>query len=171
MSEPSENLTETPIGGAIPLAREEVICGFGVREATPVDLCAMLDMAEKFIGAAWSHIGVPYSPATCATLLASMIDNSQSLVLVTEDMRGMMGAVVYPWHFNADVLTGQELFWWSESRAGMELIATAERWAAAMGAVTFNMACMDHMRGKAMSRLYQRRGYSPNEHIFIKGLN
>lgn len=167
MAQPSENETVTPHEGAMPLAGEEVICG--LREATLDDIPALVDMAEKFIGAAWAHVNVPFDRETCECLLAGLIDSPMGLVLVTEG--GMMGAVVYPWHFNANVLTGQELFWWSESRGGMAMVEVTEQWARSMGAETFNMACLDHMRGKAIGRMYERYGYVPNEHAYIKVLN
>lgn len=127
-------------------------------------------MGERFIAKAWADKGVPYDEDSCRELLAGLIDNG--ILLIASDGRGMIGVVVHPWHFNKHVLTATELFWWCEPgcKAGRELKAEAERLAAEAGAKTINMACEDHMRSKALDRLYRMSGYQPSEHIFIKEL-
>jgi hypothetical protein len=143
-----------------------------IRDARESDIPAMLAMAERFIGAAWRRVGIPYDAETCETLLRGMIASETAILLVADDRSAMLGAFVYPWHFNRNFITGQELFWWAEpgSKAGIALLDEAERQAREMGATTFNMATIDHMRGDALDRLYRARGYTPSEHIFIRGL-
>ncbi len=139
-----------------------------IRDATEDDIPALLVMAEKFVRRAWSHVDVPYCAATSGTLLRNLITSETGILLVDEDVTAMFGGLVYPWHFNVNVLTGQELFWWSESRVGVDLLRAGEQRARDLGAKTFNMACMDHMGCDALSRFYEKRGYRPNEHVFIK---
>lgn len=143
-----------------------------VRDAEPRDIPAMLEMAERFIEIAWGRVGVPFDPETCADLLTRLIQAPEGILLVNGSCTAMIGAVVYPWHFNRNVLTAIELFWWSEPKSGaaMALWNEAERRALGMGAKTFNMALQDHLRPEALSRLYQRRGYQPSERIFIREL-
>lgn len=140
-----------------------------IRDATIDDIPAMLVMAEKFIEKAWAHVGVPFDESTCAGLLSRLIDSETGILLIGD--RCMFGGIVYPWHFNNNYLTAQELFWWSESRSGLLLLKEAEARAREMGAKTFNMACMDHMGSATLAQFYQRRGYTPNEHIFIRELD
>lgn len=133
----------------------------------------MLAMAERFIAVAWSRVGVPFDADTCDLLLRGLMDGDTGILLVTNDCDAMIGAVVHPWHFNQNVLTATELFWWAEPgcKGAMALWEAAEDRARTLGAHSFNMACQDHMRASALGRLYQRKGYAPSEHIFIRELH
>lgn len=143
-----------------------------VRSATLADIPAMLEMAERFIALAWSRVGVDFDPQTCHDLLAGLIENDAGIVLIDEDRKAMIGALVHPWPFNRNILTATELFWWAEpgSKAALTLWDEAERIARMKGARTFNMATQAHMRAAALAKLYERRGYTPSEHIFITEL-
>lgn len=138
-----------------------------IRRATPGDFPAMLEMAEKFIERAWAGV-VPFDAASCGTLLAALHENG--ILLVTDDRKGMIGVMVQPWHFNADVLTAIELFWWCEGKGAFELREEAERLAKEAGALTMNMGRIAGMRDAALDRLYRAKGYRPSEHIYIKEL-
>jgi hypothetical protein len=138
-----------------------------IRRATPGDFPAMLLMAEKFIEKAWAGI-VPFDAASCGDLLASLHDTG--ILLVTESRDGMIGVIVTPWHFNRDVMTALELFWWCEGKGGRELRKEAERLAREAGATTINMGRMEGMRDAALDRIYRSDGFRPNEHIYIKEL-
>lgn len=143
-----------------------------VRDATETDLPALLAMAERFIGQAWSHVGVPYCRDTAERLLRGLMDGERGFVLVDQPCTAMMGVALHCWHFNADALTATELFWWAEpsSGAGKALLDEAERRAKAAGAATFNMGCMEAMRADTLGRFYRRLGFRPSEHIYIKEL-
>lgn len=142
-----------------------------IRPATVDDIPAMLGMAERFIEKAWSRINVPYCEESCTGVLEWLMENG--VLLIANDGRGMIGVAVQPWHFNRNVLTATELFWWCEDgcKAGTALRKEAEIQAKAKGAATMNMACEHHMRSPALERLYRMNGYTPSEHIFIKELN
>jgi hypothetical protein len=143
-----------------------------VREAVPDDIPAMLAMAERFIALAWGRVGVPYNPDTCEKLIRSLIANPSGIVLVDDNCTAMLGAVVHCWHFNEEALTATELFWWAEpsSNASKALWEAAEAMAFEKGALTFNMACQHHMRAAALGRVYEGRGYTASEHIYIREL-
>lgn len=138
-----------------------------IRAATPGDFPAMLEMAEKFIGKAWAGVA-EFDPASCGDLLARLW--AEGVLLITEDKKGMIGVIIHPWHFNAEVKTATELFWWCEGRGGPQLRIEAERLAREAGAKTMNMGRMDGMRDNALDRLYRMQGYRPSEHIYIKEL-
>lgn len=144
-----------------------------VRDASPADIPAMLGMAERFIAVAWARVGVPMDHETCEALLTGLMAAEEGILLVNDDCTAMLGAMVHPWHFNANILTATELFWWAEPEAkdARALWAMAEAKAEEMGAQTFNMACQHHMRAEALGRLYQARGYEPSEHIYIRTLS
>lgn len=139
-----------------------------VRRATLDDIPAMLSMAKKFIGKAWDGT-VPYNEKTCEKLLAGLTE--VGILLITEDGLGMIGVAIHPWHFNEDVLTSTELFWWCEGKGGPQLREEAERLAKKAGAKSFNMGRMHGMRDAALDRLYRSKGFEPHEHIYIKELD
>lgn len=143
-----------------------------IRQAVEADIPAMLGMAKRFIEKAWARVGVPYDEASCRNTLSALMNQENGVLLIADDRSGMIGVIVNPWHFNSNVLTATELFWWTEPgcRAGRALWLEAEIMAKALGAETMNMACEHHMRSGALERLYARRGYHPSEHIFIKDL-
>ena len=144
-----------------------------IRLATETDIPAMLAMAEKFIGKAWAHAGVPYCPETAERLLRGLIGSENGFVLVNEDCSAMIGVALHTWHFNAAVKTATELFWWSEtsSGAGRALLREAEALAHQMGAATFNMGCMEGMRAETLDRFYGRDGFAPSERIYLERLD
>ena len=143
-----------------------------IRPAAHEDIPALLDMGERFIEKAWSRVHVPFDRETCSDLLAGLIEQENGILLTDDERSAMFGAVIHPWHFNRNVLTGTELFWWAEPgcKTALAMKAEGERLAKALGAKTFNMAHQHHMRGAALERLYRRQGYEPSEHIYIKEL-
>ncbi len=143
-----------------------------VREAALSDVPELLKMAERFIGAAWTRIGVPFDMDTCRDLLCQLIYGREDFVLTSNAVDCMMGVYIHPWHFNRSVLTATELFWWAEPncREAMTMIDRAECIVSDRGAKTFNMGALSHLRGAALGKLYERRGYAPSEIIHIKEL-
>lgn len=156
-------------GNAARHGKEVILC----RDARVEDIPSLLPMAERFIGEAWSRVGVPYHEETCRSLIENLITAETGILLVDGDRTAMIGAIVHPWHFNRDILTATEMFWWADpgSKAGLALKHECEERARALGAMTINMACQHHMRGEALGRLYRMSGYDPSEHIFIKVLH
>lgn len=141
-----------------------------IRDATLDDIPALLGMAERFITKAWLEKGIPYSEAECTAFLAGLIEADGGILLISEARDAMLGALIFPWYFNKAILTGQELFWWTEpgSKAGLALLDAIEARAASMGAKSFQMASVDSLRSPALARLYRARGYAPSEHIYMK---
>ncbi len=127
-------------------------------------------MAERFITLAWDRVNIGFDPETCQALLENLIENDDGILLVDSDCTAMLGAMIHPWHFNRNVKSATELFWWADkgSKAAMALWDFAEIRALERGATTFNMACQHHMRSDSLARIYERRGYAPSEHIFIR---
>lgn len=141
-----------------------------IRDATEDDLPSLLAMGEKFVELAWSRVGVEFDRASCEELLRNLIAQPACILLVSDDLNAMIGAVVHPWHFNQNVSTATELFWWAEpgTKCAKSLWEAAEYRAALLGAKTFNMASQHHLRSAAIGRLYERNGYQPSEHIYIR---
>ena len=143
-----------------------------IRDATVEDIPALLVMGEKFVNAAYSRVGVPFDYESCDMLLRGLIERENGILITNDDLTGMFGAMVHGWHFNMNVKTSTELFWWREEgcKEARDMKRQGEQMAADMGAKTMNMANQEHMRSAALTRLYRMDGYSPSENIFIKEL-
>lgn len=143
-----------------------------IRHATIADLTRMVELGERFH--AYARVAeIPFCPDSFrATVERGMHDLDQCFLVAEADgeIRAMAGAVAYPPYFNHAAKTGQELFWWSECGEGMGLHAALADWAASRGCQTFAMIALADDRAARMTRLYERMGYRPTEHTFIKGL-
>lgn len=130
------------------------------------DIPALLVMAQAFIEQAYGRASVPYDEASCRDLLTGLIEQEGGILLTNLDRTGMLGVVVHPWHFNRNIKTATELFWWGKD--ALEMHTRAEEMAFELGAATMHMASQEHMRSKALCRLYRMRGYELSENIYIK---
>lgn len=137
-----------------------------VREATPADIPAMLDMGERF--AVKAAMPFTFCRDSVAFTLHQLIDSPLGLVFVCED--GAAGGLCHPHPFNHEVLYGQELFWWSEGRNGGALLDALENGATDLGCEFWSMIALDTIHPEAMGRVYKRRGYMPLERSFVKEL-
>lgn len=126
----------------------------------------MLDMGERF--AVKAALPFPYCRESVAHLLHNLITNPMGLVYVCED--GVTGGLCHAHPFNHDIIVGQELFWWSEGRNGGALMDALENGAAELGCQFWTMIALEHVSPRAIGRLYERRGYAPLEHSYMKVL-
>lgn len=85
---------------------------------------------------------------------------------------GALGGVLFP-----DPNTGEpvatEFFWYvrPEARgAGLKLLPEFERWAVEAGAARVHMVHLLKLAPEKLGRLYQRRGYTPTETLYVKTL-
>lgn len=143
-----------------------------IRRAAPSDLDALTAMGERFHRHA-DIAEIPFCPASFRATLESGFDNEDQAYFVADEggqVRAMAGALVYPCYFNHGARMGQELFWWSECRAGLALHAALAEWATERGALSFSMIALAGKNSQRMQRLYERRGYRATEQSFIKGL-
>jgi hypothetical protein len=141
-----------------------------IREADYSDIPHLVEMGRRFVELAYSRINVPFDYISTEQLLSGLVDNPDGVVLTNDDCTAMFGAIVHSWHFNANIKTATELFWWAEDgcRDGLAMRRKGEEMVKALGAKTMNMANQEHMRSKALARLYRMEGYVPSENIFIK---
>jgi GNAT superfamily N-acetyltransferase len=112
---------------------------------------------------------VPPDEASIAATARTLIDAPDGVILLWGDA-GMVGGLVTPCYFNASVRLAQELFWWAEDGGGAELLAGLESWARGRGAYSLTMMSMAGLRSAAVGRVYERHGYRPLEHTFVKVL-
>ena len=136
-----------------------------IRPATLDDMPALLVLADKCITRGKLHCG--FDPATMELTLGHLISDPNGILFVTDDVCSAAGGLVHPHPFNANHITGQELFWWAE-REGAELFAALESRARELGCHSWMMVALETMRPSAVGALYRRRGYVPVEHSYAK---
>ena len=150
-----------------------------VREAVLEDLPATVELLIKFHAESAYYESIPINRDTLVTSVTHFITNPLIRVFLAElddgTPVGGTAGMLYPWWFNEDYITGQELFWFVEpehrrSKAGKLLFQALEDWATEQGAKTFAMAAVHNKHYKRVEQVYQAKGYIPTETGFIKEL-
>lgn len=138
-----------------------------IRPATLDDMSALLDMAHRF--AEEAQLPAPICPASMGATFCNLIENG---VLLTDGKHCAAGALIYPAFFNASYTLASEFFWWVEREArgslGPMLLTALEEECRDRGAHSLTMMTLETVRPVAVGRLYERRGYRPQEHHYIK---
>lgn len=140
-----------------------------IRLATVEDMPSLMEMGRRFHASSpWRHM--PLDEDVLTRSMTGFIENDNSAVFVLEDLTGAIGLFVAPVYF-ADALVAQEVFWYCESpRMGRGLLEVAELWAGNMGASHLSMICLEGDNTETVGKLYERRGYRPTEHTYMKAL-
>ena len=136
-----------------------------IRQATSADVPRLLAMGQRFADKAKLTEHVGYDPVSMATTFEAMIAGEGHVILIGEN--GAIGGLSGPHPFNHAHIIAQELFWWSEGREGLRLLAAFEEWAAAR-CHSLRMITLEAVEPERTGRLYQRRGYAPLEHGYIR---
>lgn len=147
-----------------------------IREATPKDMPALVEMGEHFHAASPFSGRVAFDARSFGVSLSRQMAAPLGVVLVADEL-GLVGfttGLVYPCWFNARAALGQEIAWWVEPDArgdtAHELRAELECWMRDAGAGHALMSSLADDRAASMARLYRRSGYDPAENTFIKEL-
>lgn len=139
-----------------------------IRQATEADLPALLEMGRKFHAASPWRV-IPFSDERFAQSVRAQLAGAGTY-LVNEALTGMIGMVSGPVYFAENVTVAQETAWWCEDpRDALKLLQAAEEWARGVGA---SHVCMVRLEGvtERLGPFYERRGYAPTEHYYLKGL-
>lgn len=135
-----------------------------IRRATLDDIPALLEIGARFSNRAnlAGHVG--YDAASLEATLRFMIDGDHPVFVGDA---GTIGATVFPHPFNHAHKAAQELFWWSEGREGLALLnALTEHCRANCDSLTMiTLEAVDPVR---TGELYERKGFRPLEHSYIK---
>jgi hypothetical protein len=135
-----------------------------IRRAVAADIPALLDMGGRFSKQAGLAAHVGYDADSMAETFTALIAGGHP-VFVSE--KGAIGATQTRHPFNRDHVVAQELFWWSEGREGLALLDALEAHCAEH-CNSLIMITLEAIRPEATGRLYQRRGFTPLEHSFVK---
>lgn len=147
-----------------------------IRPATLDDVPAIAALGERFHAeAGWSDI-FAYSQEDCAASIGALLESELFICLVADEgeIVGIVGGIICPVYFNRSHKSGEELFWYVSDNAsqmtGLRLLDALEAEAKARGCESWQMKSLAKLNGDRMAKLYERRGYRPSEHTFIKRL-
>ncbi len=148
-----------------------------IRRATEADMPALVAMGQNFFAATGFADIVPFDDESFRVTVKHLL-SGDSVCLVAESdgaVVGAVGALAYPFYFNREHKTGQEIFWWLEpehrcGRTGMQMFAALETWARDVGCKSFSMIALDAVDAEKVGKIYQRCGYRASEHSYIKEL-
>lgn len=136
-----------------------------MRQATGADIPRLLEWGQRFADKAKLGDHVGYEPNDMARTFAEMIANEHYCIFVGDS--GAIGGAKAPHPFNFSHWIAQELFWWSEGREGLRLLNAFEDWAREH-CHSVRMITLEAVEPDRTARLYERRGYAPLEHGYIK---
>jgi GNAT superfamily N-acetyltransferase len=149
-----------------------------IRNGSPADACALAKLGAQFFEQSQFADIMEYAADDVAASLNQFMSHAAFICFVAEADGVIVGAiagVLAPVYYNRDHLSGEELFWWVDPAhaaqgVGLRLLSALEREAADRGAISLQMKSIDRLNGERMAKVYERRGYRPSEHSFIKRL-
>jgi hypothetical protein len=142
-----------------------------IRLAVLDDVPAVVLMGREFIRTTKYQDVVSSNPDRLSTLMTSLIESAEGLLMVSEFnglVRGAIGMMVYDHPMSGDRVSS-ETFWWMnpEDRGGrdaLRLVRSAEEWVCSKGAQWVHMVAPDQRVGA----LYERLGYQLLELHYMK---
>lgn len=145
-----------------------------IRRALPDDVPTLVVLGRKFWDVSpWSKLAFSDDTALEKALEAA-IGNQDAAVFVIERDGAVVGAISM---FSGSCWAApslkivQEGFWWVERSGASEaraLLQAAEDWAIEIGAGAILMVRLEGLRDAALDRYYQRCGYLPIEHTYVR---
>jgi hypothetical protein len=136
-----------------------------IREAVPEDIPRLLEYGARFADRAKLSEHVGYDAADMDRTFRLMIDAPEHVVFVSD--AGAIGGMSGPHPFNYKHIIAQEVFWWSEGRDGLRLFHAFREWAQDK-AHSLRMITLEAVEPERTGRLYERLGYAPLEHSYVK---
>ncbi len=144
-----------------------------LREATSKDLAACVEIGKEFWNSTPYGDTLEYSPSGVLGLLSGLIQARLMIVAIYEDeIVGVAALIVTPCHFNPEILTGVELFWYvrpsvRDSGVGELLLEVMEDMAIQKGVTIWSMGTIGDEQAEKM---LLKRGYLLTEKTFTKVL-
>ena len=146
-----------------------------IREAELKDVPSLLRCAKNFFKyAKYEDYGLPLDDVSFVEMVCGYIEADHSKCLVTEKDEKVVGAVcgiVTPWTFNKKILFAYEAFYWMEpehrGKVSIKMLSEYEDWVQRYGAVNVMIQPETNLTEK-VGKLYEKRGYKPLEHFWVK---
>jgi L-amino acid N-acyltransferase YncA len=151
------------------MAGDESLNRVVIRPATFSDIPKMLEMGKRFFEASgYSEISEFDRDSLKATFEA-LLGNESAVVLIADG--AMAAALIYPFYFNVNHRTAQEMFWWSENKGvGSQLLEALIAAGKAKGADSLSMIALERLTPEKVGGIYERRGFRLHERSYIKKL-
>lgn len=142
-----------------------------IREAILSDIPKLVEQGHRFVDDL--PFDVESDEGSIQKVLTNLINDDSAIVFVSDDGLSAIGGLAFPFFFNNNILTGQELFWWvnesdRKGRIGITLINALEDWAKNKGVEYFSMTSLDNEMKDKLSSFYERKGYIKNEQSFVR---
>lgn len=144
-----------------------------IRRASSADLPQLVLMGSRFFDESGYSDVTSLDPESVITTLTGMIENSDAVLLVVEsgnELIGMAGALIYPFYFNLQHRTSQEIFWWVDPEhrgIGGRLFDAMRDEIKAKGAQSLSMIALESLNPDGVGAYYRRKGLRPSERSFI----
>lgn len=144
-----------------------------IRQATPLDLPALIEMGRAFHAEADKTEMGAFCVQSFTEFLDRVTGNGFLIVAVKDDKPiGMLGLMGAPAWWNKAVLTGQEVFWYVDPShrkgVGRDLFDAFEK-AAILGGIQVQFVALEKgRRERALGHFYEQRGYRAVETIYAK---
>lgn len=146
-----------------------------IRSAVMADLSALLEMGKRFFEASGYADIARYDAQSFATTLIKAMESEDSVILVAKKDKpvGMAGALVYPFYFDFNHRTAQELFWWVDPEhrgIGSQLFDAMIEAVRMKGAQSLSMIALEALEPEKVGAFYMKRGFRPSERSYIRSL-
>lgn len=147
-----------------------------IRKALVRDIEELVAMGRRFFEASGYVDVTSFDAESFAATLATLLGGENAALMVVEKAEklvGMAGAMVYPFYFNHDHRTGQELFWWIDPEhrgIGARLFDALQAEVKSCGAQSLTMIALETLSPERVGGFYLRRGFRPSDRTFIRSL-
>jgi GNAT superfamily N-acetyltransferase len=144
-----------------------------IRDATADDMPDLLRMGEAFYETTYYAKIAPFDNDTVENLMNIILDTGVLKLAVVEGVAcGMIGLVMFPFAFNAKVVSAHEVFWYispDERMLGFatRLFESAEQECLSKGAVSIQMASLV-TSPEGVKKFYESLGYKLEESFYVK---
>lgn len=155
------------------MARTEVADGRVIRPGVYADIPEMVEMGRKFFEASGYSDITSFDEDSLKASFEKLLGSHVVLVVEKEKLIGMAIALIYPFYFNVNHATSQEMLWWVEPEhrgIGTELLEALMAAVKAKGAESLSMIALEKLDPEKVGGIYERRGFRPSERSYIKKL-
>lgn len=143
-----------------------------IRKATKEDKPKILGLLHDFYKST-DYYFLGWNEQSTSTIIDSLIDNDNSVLLVNDEVTGCIGGYVVPFWMNIDKKAGQELFWYVDksirgSRVAVSLFKNFEEWAKEQDVSFIAMSSTTNLDPSGVGSFYKRKGYTASDISYIK---
>lgn len=145
-----------------------------IRAAKEEDFPRMLEMGRAFFIESGFNQEAEWDDESTLVMFRQVLSGGGLFVSdYGGQLVGMVGALAFPFYFNAHHMTAQELFWWVSPEyrrgvSGMKLLRAVEQWAKDKGCKTMMMISLPKLADSPAAAVYEKTGYRASEQTFIK---